>query len=251
MAKPITVVEESLPEVGGRIDILWPTDEMHYSGTAERAIGRSGHKFHVRYDDGDEFDENLNEVFWRHSAHGDRPASCWFEPGDASEMSLIFTDRSFVVSTPACRRPVRRRKRPNASALSRPLQRACKLVRPSSHAPADSPTNQQVGTGVGAAGAAKEKVEEVGAGSSCTDWESGFDGTVRGSCGESVASLDGICMSGGGKATGSGISAACGGAGGAASSSSGRQELGGEAWTTEELCAPFRKRFKRCHSSYR
>lgn len=111
-------MEEGLPSVGDRLDIWWPTDNAYYTGTATTAIGKTRHKFHVDYDDGDQFDENLNELRWRHAVNLPQRhiSSDWFDPGDAAEMSQILSDSAFIAdskptTTPARYAPLPRRAR--------------------------------------------------------------------------------------------------------------------------------------------
>lgn len=91
LAETIGVREIRRPRKGDRVEILWEDRNQTFEGFLRKRASKRGWIFEVKYDDGDELIEDLDDVHWRLL-----PSGTWVEPGDLGEGARDAEDRSFA-----------------------------------------------------------------------------------------------------------------------------------------------------------
>lgn len=91
LAESIGIREVRRPRKGDRVEILWEDRNQTYQGLLRKRSSRRGWIFEVKYDDGDELIEDLDDVHWRLL-----PGGAWVEPGDLAEGAREAGDRTFA-----------------------------------------------------------------------------------------------------------------------------------------------------------
>lgn len=91
LAETIGVREIRRPRKGDRVEILWEDRNQTFEGFLRKRASKRGWIFEVKYDDGDELIEDLDDVHWRLL-----PDGAWVEPGDLGEGARDAEDRSFA-----------------------------------------------------------------------------------------------------------------------------------------------------------
>lgn len=81
------------PRRGDRVTVLWEDRHRSFSGTLGAMIVGATWQFELKYDDGYDILEDLDNVHWRFES-----CSCagpWYEPGDLADEEEEHKDRSY------------------------------------------------------------------------------------------------------------------------------------------------------------
>lgn len=91
------MAEIPLPCSGDDVYIWWEEYATWFRGTLGKRVNHSGFKFHVAYDDGDRYVENLDDMNWFYARHGSNVnvPEDYFEPGDVAELKRESMEVSF------------------------------------------------------------------------------------------------------------------------------------------------------------